>query len=82
MTSSRDAQWQHVRDVEDMLALVNAIDVRRRCIRAHAWHGRNAASLDRIFDEATAMAAEIHILRTELGAVWKDLYEQIGLKKC
>lgn len=75
MTSSRSRNWSRLRDLEDILAILNAIETRRRIIRAHAWRGRTPESLDAIFDEATAMARDITELRETLGDLWKQLHE-------
>lgn len=71
MMSSRNKQWDKVRALEDLLAMVARIDDRRKVIRAQSWH---QGSFRAIYEEATAMSAELQQLGNELGLLWNDLY--------
>lgn len=71
MTNSNCTAWQNVRNVEDLLALVNQVDERRRVIRKQAWH---EGSWRAVFEEATAMRAELNTLHDLLADAWGVLY--------
>lgn len=71
MTSSRSKEWDRVRQIEDLLALLSAIDDRRRIIRTHAWR---EGSWDAVYQESTAMRHELAQLKTELSAAWSTLH--------
>lgn len=70
MTDSKTQEWQRVRRLEDLVALLASIDARRRLIRTHAWR---EGSWDVIFAEATAMRGELAVLRERLSACWEEL---------
>jgi hypothetical protein len=73
MASSRDEKWERVRGLENLLALLDGIDERRRVIREQAWH---EGSFDAIFEEATAMRDDLARLKAQLSERWETLMEE------
>lgn len=72
MPSSRDKDWQNIRDIEDALALLARIDMSRKLIRLHAW--QQSGSWDIVYDESTAMSQDIEELGERLGAIWAIMH--------
>ena len=70
MASSRDEKWERVRGLENLLALLDGVDERRRVIREQAWH---EGSFDAIFEEATAMRDDLARLKAQLSERWETL---------
>ena len=70
MTSSRAEAWERVRSLENLLALLDGVDERRRVIREQAWH---EGSFDAIFEEATAMRDDLTQLKRQLSERWETL---------
>jgi hypothetical protein len=71
MTPSRSVHWQRVRHLEDILAILERIDDRRRVIRAHLWR---QGDLQAAYVEATQMKEDIRLLKEELSTRWGELY--------
>jgi len=68
---SQSEEWRRVRKAEDLLALVEAVDDRRKVIRAQAW---NQGSWEQVLEEATLMRGDVGRLREAVRAVWGELY--------
>jgi len=72
MTNSKTPAWHAVHTLEDLLALVNQIDERRRVIRVQSWHEGSWRS---VYVEATAMKNELAQLQDLLRDTWADVYQ-------
>lgn len=70
--SSRGREWAMVREVEDLLALVQAVEDRQRVIRVQASHH---GSMARIYEEATGMTGDLTEIKARLSRSWERLYE-------
>ena len=70
MPSSRGEEWERVRGLENVMALLDGVDERRRVIREQAWH---EGSFDAIFEEATAMRDDLAQLKRQLSERWETL---------
>jgi hypothetical protein len=71
MTNSNSPAWQNVRSIEDLIAIVDRIDDRRKVIRVQAW---NEGSWRSVYLEATAMKDDVAILRDLLQHAWPVLH--------
>ena len=69
--TSRSAEWQGCRDVENLIAILLGIDQCCKVIKVQAW---NHGSRERIFAEAADQARAITELHAELIAMWDRLY--------
>ncbi len=76
--NSRSRDWQYVRSLEDIKALLLRIDARRAIIRKQAWHGTTRESLNAIFDEATAMRAELAELKSAIDTIYQQLFTEVS----
>ena len=70
---SRSNAWNRVRDLEDVQALLERVDERRRVIRVQAW---NEGSYDAIYEEATRMKEDLAQLKQALAVRWEVLVNQ------
>jgi hypothetical protein len=70
---SRDPHWQTVRDLEDALALLSAVEDRCRIIRQQIWH---EGDLTVAYTEATHMKHELACLKAHLSQHWETIYHQ------
>ena len=68
---SQSEEWRRVRSVEDLLALVEAVDDRSKVIRVQAW---NQGSWEQVLEEATLMRRDVGRLREAVRRVWEELY--------
>lgn len=75
MVCSRNAAWDRVRNVEDVLAMLSRVEDRRKVIRLQAWH---QGSFPAIYEEATRMQGELAELRELLGQVWRVWFAQVS----
>ena len=70
--NSNSQLWRNIRTAENLLALVQDIDERRRCIQTHACH---EGSWDAVLDESLAIKRAVNLLHEEVSRVWDLLYE-------
>jgi len=68
---SRSQEWERVRSLEDVLALLASVEDRRRVIRAHAWR---EGDWEAVYAEATAMREELGRLKRVLSERWEELF--------
>lgn len=72
MMSSKSELWQAERQTLDLLAILARVDHRRAVIRRQAWQ-RPGESWGAVYDETTAMRAEIAELRAQMSECWQRL---------
>jgi len=73
MTHSSSKQWQDIRELETLLALLSSLEHHRAVIEVQAF---NEGSWDAVYDEALAMEPELARLRRELAARWEELFSE------
>jgi hypothetical protein len=71
---SRGPEWERVRGLEDAIAILEAVDGRRRVIREHAWH--QSGNWGQVYAEATRMKKDIERLKELLVSRWEELFER------
>jgi len=64
---SRSDEWERVRELEDLLALLAKVDGRRRVIRVQAWR---QGSWEAVYCEASQMDGDLARVRTALSSLW------------
>jgi len=73
MTTSRCDDWDRIRELEDLLALLDAAADHALVIRTQAWH---EASWRQVFVECTALQEALATVQAELSAWWRRLHAQ------
>lgn len=70
---SRSREWERVRSLEDLLAVLASAMGHQRVIRLHAWHEGDWGT---VFVEVTAQGEDLARVQAELSARWAELYEE------